>query len=81
MAHSTYGSPSGLLRQTLPAWLLDDEFQPVANDVIAVSSSEINYFVLFVKYVAEASVVQLGVSGSIGNYLPYYVYICDGTLE
>ena len=60
---------------------MDDEFQPVANDVIAVSSSEINYFVLFVKYVAEASVVQLGVSGSIGNYLPYYVYICDGTLE
>ena len=68
-------------QESLPMWLLDDVFQPIDDQVIAVSHGDINYFVLFVQYVPHAGEVHLGPSGSLGfgGYLPYFVFVKDAT--
>jgi hypothetical protein len=65
--------------ETLPSWLLDDRYQPVANDVISVAHSEIDFFVMFVRHIPGAEIVELGHSGALGDYLPYFVYVTDST--
>ena len=64
-------------KEILPSWLLNDDFQPISDDVVIVSHSEIDYFVLFVKTIPSASEVSLGPSGTLshGGYLPYFVFI------
>ena len=63
--------------ETLPMWLLNDGWEPVRDEVIAVSHSEIQYFVLFVKYISERGTVSLGASGALMGYLPYFCLVRD----
>ena len=63
--------------ETLPMWLLNDGWEPVRDEVIAVSHSEIQYFVLFVKYISKRGTVSLGASGALMGYLPYFCLVRD----
>ena len=62
---------------TLPAWLMSAEWEPVADEVVCVSLEACGFMVLFHR-VASAGVVRLGTAGLPNmEFLPHLVFVSE----